>query len=394
MSHPARWAGGYALVAAMLASVLTFAILVGPYRAVERSDYMTYHMAARIVLDGHGSCLYEARCQSDAQRELIGEEPSFSEGALPYNSPPWLAALMVPLGLLPLSVGFAIFTLLGLSVLAWGTWRATGVGLPASTRILAIVLVLTAWPTAMAAIRGQSTLLVVGLLGLSVALPRYRSGLALGLSSVKPTLAPLWAVWQVVGGHWRAVGTAAAVTTAFVVLSLVVVSPQALIDYPGHLVGVAGQDVAGVHVAEMVNWRGAAERLGGGPLLVIVGSVATLGLVALTWLRSRSRHLGAAAAFLATPLVIPHANQHEFVLATLGILLAVVAVDHLRSRLATLAVATHALLWAGVVADAEVGAWLLFSVELAWLLIVVWLSGLGSRADRPGDVPLPTEAGE
>jgi hypothetical protein len=394
MSHPARWAGGYALVAVMLASVFTFAILTGPYRAVERSDYMTYHMAARIVLDGHGSCLYEARCQSDAQRELIGEEPSFTKGALPYNSPPWLAALMVPAGLLPLSVGFAIFTLLGLSVLAWGTWRAIGAGWPASARILALVLVLTAWPTAVAAIRGQSTLIVVGLLGLSVGLPRYRSGLALGLSALKPTLGPLWAVWQLLGGHWRAVGTAAVVAVGLVALSLAVVSPQALVDYPAHLVGLSGQDAAGIHPAQMVNWRGAAERLGGGQVVVIAGSLVTLGVVAFAWLRSSSRHLGAAAAFLATPLVIPHANQHEFVLAALGVLLAVVAVPQMRGWLATLAIGTHALLWAGVVADAEMGAWLLFGVQLAWLLVVVWLSGVSSRADRPADVPLPTDAGE
>jgi hypothetical protein len=378
----------------MLASVFTFAILTGPYRAVERSDYMTYHMAARIVLDGHGSCLYEARCQSDAQRELIGEEPSFTKGALPYNSPPWLAALMVPLGLLPLSVGFAIFTLLGLLVLGWGTWRAMAVRWPASARILAVVLVLTAWPTAVAAIRGQSTLIVVGLLGLSVGLPRYRSGLALGLSALKPTLAPLWALWQLLGGHWRAVGTAAAVAVGLVALSLAVVSPQALIDYPAHLVGLSGQDAAGIHPAQMVNWRGAAERLGGGQVVVVAGSLVTLVLVAFAWLRSRSRQLGAAAAFLATPLVIPHANQHEFVLAALGILLAVVAVPQMLGWLATLAIGTHALLWVGVVADAEVGAWLLFGVELAWLLVVVWLIGLQPRTDGPGNVPLPTDAGE
>jgi hypothetical protein len=394
MRQPARWAGGYALVAVMLASVFTFAILTGPYRAVERSDYMTYHMAARIVLDGHGSCLYDARCQSDAQRELIGEEPSFSEGALPYNSPPWLAALVVPLGLLPLPVGFAIFTLLGLLVLAWGAWRATGVPWPASARVLAVVLVLTAWPTAMAAIRGQSTLIVVGLLGLSVGLSRARSGLALGLSALKPTLAPLWTLWQVVGGHWRAVGAAAAVAAGLVALSLAVVSPQALIEYPTHLLGVSGQDVAGVHPAQMVNWRGAAERLEAGPAFAIAGSVITLGLVAFCWLRSRSRHLGAAAAFVAAPLVIPHANQHEFLLATLGILLAVVAVERIGGRLTGLAIGTHALLWVGVVLDAEVGAWLLFSVALAWLLIVVWLSGVDSRANRHGSVPLPKDSAE
>ena len=54
-------------------------------------------------------------------------------------------------------------------------------------RLLATILVLTAWPTVLAAIRGQSTLLAAGLLGLSVGLARYQSGLALGLSLLKPT---------------------------------------------------------------------------------------------------------------------------------------------------------------------------------------------------------------
>ena len=41
------WAGAYALLATVAALVFAGAILSGPYRAVERSDYMTYHVAAR-----------------------------------------------------------------------------------------------------------------------------------------------------------------------------------------------------------------------------------------------------------------------------------------------------------------------------------------------------------
>jgi hypothetical protein len=382
------WAGAYALLATIAAVVLAGAVLLGPYRAVERSDYMTYHVAARIVLDGHGACLYQESCQAQAQRELIGEEPSFANGALPFNSPPWLAAVVAPLGWLPLPIGFAIFTLLGLLALAWGAWRAAAhAGLAGSSRLLAVVLVLTAWPTAMAVIRGQSTLLAAGLLGLSVGLARYRSGLALGLSLLKPTLPPLWAAWQVVGGHWRAVGTAALCGLAFLAVSWIVVSPQALIDYPAHLFGVAGGDALGVHPAEMVNWRGAAERLGLGSWFWVAGSVATLAVVAVIWRRSSSRHLGAAAAFLATPLVLPHANQHEFVLATLGILLAVTALPDRRRRLATVAIVLHPVVWAGVALEAQAAAWLLFAVELGWLLAVLWISG--ARVQRQGSVPLP-----
>jgi hypothetical protein len=383
------WVGAYALLATVVAVVFVAAILLGPYRAVERSDYMTYHVAARIVLQGDGACLYDAQCQAEAQRALIGEEPTFASGALPFNSPPWLAAVIAPLGELPLPVGFGIFTLAGLLILAWGTWGAAGhAGLAGAPRLLAVVLLLTSWPTVMAVIRGQSTLMVVGLLGLSVGLARYRSGLALGLSLMKPTLAPLWGTWQLVGGHWRALGAAVVVGVGFVLLSALVISPDVLVDYPAHLFAVAGGDALGVHSAEMVNWRGAGDRLGVGAWFAVGGSVATLAMVVFAWLRAPSRYLAASVAFLATPLVLPHANQHEFVLATVGIVLAVAAVPTLRRRSATAAIVLHPVLWAGVALDAQVIAWLFFGIELGWLLVVVWISG--ARVQRPGGVPLPT----
>lgn len=374
-----RLAGIYALVAAIVAVVFAAAILTGPYRAIERSDYMTYHVAARIVLSSDGACLYEAGCQAAEQRELIGEEPSFERGALPFNSPPWLAALVAPLGLLSLQLGFAIFTLLGLAVLAVGAWRVTPAIGPA--RILGPLLVLSAWPTVMAAIRGQSTLLVAGLLTISVSASTYRSGMAMGLAAVKPTLAPLWAAWQLLGRHVRAAGTAVVVVFALVALSAAIVSPQAVIDYPAHLLGVAGADALGVHPAEMINWRGAAERLATGGWLVLAGSAITLAMVAGVWLRTSSRQLGAAAAFLATPLVIPHANQHEAVLAMLGVLLVIAAAGELRTRLVTAAVILHAVLWVGPVLSAEASAWLLFVSQLAWLGLVVWLAQRPRRAE-------------
>ena len=393
MKRPMAWAGVYALLATLVAGTFVAAVLAGPYRAVERSDYMTYHMAARIVLQGDGACLYKPQCQAGAQRALIGEESSFANGALPFNSPPWLAAVVAPLGALPLSTGFAIFTLLGLAVLATGPWRAAGqAGLNGVPLLLCIVLLLTSWPTAMAVIRGQSTLLAVGLLGMSVGLPRYRSGLAMGLSLLKPTLAPLWAAWELAGAHWRAIGTAAGVGLALLALSAVIVSPQALVGYPAHLFGMAGGPSLGVHSTEMVNWRGAGDRLALGAWFVVAGSLASLAIVAIAWRRGSSRHLGAAAAFLATPLVLPHANQHEFVLAALGVVLAVTAVPSMRRRLGSVAIGLHAVVWGGVALQPEEAAWLLFLVQLGWLLTVAWMSG--APAQRQVAVPLPSRIDE
>jgi hypothetical protein len=377
-----RLAGLYAVVATVLAVALAVALLAGPYRAVQRSDYMTYHVAARIVLGGDGDCLYDAGCQAAEQRELIGEEPSFERGALPYNSPPWMAALLAPLGALPLPVGFAIFTLLGLAVLALAAWQ---LALPlGAARPLAPLLVLTAWPTVMGAVRGQSTLLVAGLLGVSVAWSRYASGAALGMSALKPTLAPLWGLWQLTGGHWRAVGTALAVLAGLAGLSLIVVGPTALADYPRHLLGVAAGEAVGVHPEQMVNWRGVAARTGAGEWLMWAGTAATLLGVAYAWLCTRDRALGAAAAFFATPLVLPHANQHEAILAALGMLLLVTATRGaaVGSRLAVAAIGLHAVGWAGVVLSDEASAWLLFGILLGGLAATAYLAG---RPNLTGD---------
>ena len=380
MRRPILWAGAYAILATAVAAVFATAILGGGYRAVERSDYMTYQTAGRIVLHGDGACLYTVDCQAVAQRELIGEEPSFARGALPFNSPPWLAALVAPLALLPLHTAFAVFTLLSILLLALAAWRLAWGG--RGMRLVAVALVLSAWPTVMGAIRGQSTLATAALLGLSasasLAGASGRAGALAGLAALKPTLVPLWLAHLAVERRWRSLLVAPAVIGGLVGLAALVVSPQAVADYPAYLLNLAGgADAPGIRVEQMINWRGAGLRLGVGGWFVIGGSIATLGLVAVAWLRGRSWHLGAAAAFLATPLVIPHANQHEFVLATLGILLVVVALPEMRRLLVPLAIGTHLVLWSGAVLDAQASAWLLFGLQICWLLMVVWLARRG-----------------
>lgn len=382
MRDPRRWAGAYTVVTGILAIAFAAAILTGPYRAVERSDYMTYQTAARIVLEAHGGCLYSVPCQTLAQHELIGDEPTFAGGVLPFNSPPWLAALVVPIGSIPLALAFAVFTLLSLAVLALAAWRLAWGG--AATRLIATLLVLSAWPTVMGGIRGQSTLAVAGLLGLSVAASlegqQARSGVYMGLAALKPTLMPMLAIRLLVEQRWRALACAVATVIGLVLLAAIVVSPKAVMDYPSYLFNLAGADSApGVHVDQMINWRGAALRLGvDGGAVAAAGVAGTLAVVAAAWWWARrsprATALGAAISLVATPLVIPHANQHEAILATLGILIAVAAIEELRIRLAIAAVALQALVWIGPALTEQGAAWLLFIALLAWLLALAALA--------------------
>jgi hypothetical protein len=175
----------------------------------------------------------------------------------------------------------------------------------------------------------------------------------------------------------------AAVVALFVLAAALLVSAQAVIDYPAYLLGVARGSSVGVHPEQMINWRGVAVRLGAGGWLVTGGTLVTLTLVAAAWWWTRrsprSTAFGAATAFIATPLVIPHSNQHEAILATLGILIAVVAVEELRFRLAVTAIGLHALVWSGLFLDARASAWLIFFILVAWLML---LAALGRREQR------------
>jgi glycosyl transferase family 87 len=399
MTHPARWAGAYTLVAVMLASVFAIAILTGPYRAVQRSDYMTYQVAARIVVEARGDCLYTAACQARVERDLIGEEPSFGDATLPFTSPPWLAMLVVPLVPFSLPVAFGIFTVLSLLLLGVAAWRLAWGG--AGTRLLATALVLSAWPTVMGAIRGQSTLAVAAVLGLSAGasliVAQGRAGAFAGLAILKPTLLPFWGIRLSVERRWRALVAAAAVVALLVVLAMVIVSPRAVADYPRFLVNLAGTDTFGVHVEQMINWRGAASRLGAAELpLAGIGIGVTLAALALAWWWTRhsprAMALGAATAFVATPLITPHANQHEAILAALGVLIAIAAIEELRPRLVMAAIGLQALLWIGPLLSGEASAWLLFGALIAVLAVLVWLSWReGARYFRPGPVRAGTD---
>ena len=379
------------MVAAVLATAFAIGILGGPYRAVERSDYMTYQTAGRIVLQGQGTCLYSLACQERAQRELIGDETTFERGVLPFTSPPWLAALTAPLAALPLWIGFALFTLLSTLLLAV-RGLATGVGWGghpggrggAAAERLADHHGRHPRPVDAGRRRARRAL--------RERLPRRQRDVVGGVgrpgsdeAHPRPALA---GAARSSSGAGAACSAAALVIAGLVLGAALIVSPRAVADYPAYLLGIAGStESPGIHVSEMINWRGATLRLGGGGSITLVGVTLTLAAVGLAWWWARhsprAPALGAAIAFVATPLVIPHANQHELVLASLGLLLAVTALSELRVPLVAALVGFHAVLWAGPLLSGEGAAWLIFIGLLVWLVVLLALSRReGSRYFR------------
>lgn len=142
------------------------------------------------------------RLQTEPFREVVDR---------PYIYPPSALLLFTPLSLIPFWISFAAFSVSALLGLVWVCWRLGGDPL----------LVATAPPVILMAVAGQPTLLVL-LLVLIACARLDRSGVLLGLAAVlKPTLLLLAPVALIAGGHWRALGVAAA-TAAIAVLASVI----------------------------------------------------------------------------------------------------------------------------------------------------------------------------
>lgn len=382
---------GYALLSAVLAAGLVVGIMTSSARPVDRADYLAYHAAAEIVLRSDGGCLYDPQCQRETQRALVDPSTPFTRG-LPFNNPPSLALLLSPLGLAEYTIGFAVFV--ALSIAAYGAAVAWTVRPRRATGTIVVLLALTAWPLVTAVLRGQATIIVSAAVLLAAGVVSRRpvaAGALLGLASVKPTLLPLIAAWWIARRSWRALLSALAVAAALLVAVALVLGVEPLAAYPPYAIGqLTGDEVAGIDPSHMVNWRAVAAWIGGpvGVAVAVVGTLGTLGLVVLAVRRAGIGSSHASPAVLAaTPLVIPHANEHE---AVLGVLAWVILVSRVAPRprwLAPTGLALHAALWLGLPLWGTGAAQLSFAALMVTLAVGVLLASAQPQVSSGGTNP-------
>jgi hypothetical protein len=84
------------------------------------ADFSGFYTGWRMVLDGHGSQLYDFALQTVYQREILqGHEFDFEGGLLPFVYPPHVAVVFAPVGLIPRSTAYLVWALLQCGVLAY-----------------------------------------------------------------------------------------------------------------------------------------------------------------------------------------------------------------------------------------------------------------------------------
>jgi glycosyl transferase family 87 len=221
--------------------LVLLAALAGALRGVHRTtvstDFLRYHRAGRLVLQGRADLIYDAAFLAEqsvyaAEREPDGDPLREYE----FKYAPALAVMMAPLSALPPRAA-SVLWLAGIAAcIAWMfvvAWRWCGDGLSAWGIVLPLVVL--ARPVSDNVQLGQLNAfsIVPAAVGLAfVARGRERAGGALiGLgAAVKymPALLFLWLAWR---RRWTALAWAAAAILALgVVLPAAVLGPRGSVD--------------------------------------------------------------------------------------------------------------------------------------------------------------------
>jgi hypothetical protein len=174
-----------------------------------RADFTAYYTGGALVRDGLSDQLYNLKLQARYQQEIL-EGRSFKDGLLPFNSPPHLALIMLPLTFLPLSSAFWVWSFIQLGLLAWSiclllrltkSWELY-------ERWMWVGILMAFPPLMRTLLQGTSTLLMfVCLLQIYLAFKDHvpgRAGFWLVIGTVRPQVLFPIGLFVLLQRHWRA----------------------------------------------------------------------------------------------------------------------------------------------------------------------------------------------
>jgi len=330
-------------VGAVYVVVLAILLITGRTRG---ADFTAFYTGWRIVLDGHGSQLYDPAVQATVQRAILGGQ-TFAAGLAPFTNPPHMVLPFVPLGLLPLDVAFLTWTciqaLLLVGILAM-LLRSVARDWTRAERFGLVAAFVAFPPLAIGFFQGAFALvLVAGVMGTLVSLRagrEVRAGGLLALASVKPQGMFGIGIAVLLSRRPRALAAAAAWGVGLGAVATLVLGPAiwgAYLTFLGTY--TSSFDRLSVDPAVMWNLRGTLTLILGRDNAVLVNSLGyaglAVGVVAIAWLWRRGwpragdpavadgdTALRIALTIALTLLLSPHLNPHDDTLAAIAVALA------------------------------------------------------------------------
>jgi hypothetical protein len=296
-------------------------------------DFAIYYCAGTIVREGLGRRLYDDATQFKVQREF-SPEVSLRPGVLPYNHPPFEAALFVPFTYVSFSSAFALWDLANLAMLvilpfllrphlselqnySWPLWVIAG---------------LAFFPVFATLLQGQDAILLLFLYALAfVCLKKNRDAFAgawLALGLFKPHLVLPFVFVLLLQGRKKILYGFMPMAAVLALISAAIVGLEGVKLYPAYVLHLENTLAGGAIVpSDMPNLRGALEIFFPGvSQMATVVLVISLGLLLYTAMECRRLgknllQLQVSLAAIATVLVSYHAMTYDLSLLMLPVLL-------------------------------------------------------------------------
>jgi len=252
--------------------------------SIWRSDFTMLYTGGALVRDHHGANLYDYELQTRYQQNIIGELRSAS-GVLPFNYPPYVAFLFIPLTYFPLSIAYALWSAIQIVLLIISAWqlrrfaKTEGWNLKSQRLLFLSIIALPALLLSLAL--GTLTLFsTLSLLLFYLALradKEYQAGLWLVVGSVKPQIVLLHGLVLLATKRWRVMGLVLVVALSIGVLVTLILGGNVWVEFL-KMVSFSGQQFGtyGIHPTGMYNLKGT--------LTVWLGKANATTINRLSWL--------------------------------------------------------------------------------------------------------------
>ncbi|MEI2383728.1 glycosyltransferase family 87 protein [Breoghania sp. JC706] len=273
-------------------------------------DFVSFWTAARSALTGNPTLPYDLVAFSQRQMEIFG-----ISGVAFFYPPSWLLYLL-PFGLVPFGLGYALFEALTL-ILACLAMRCL-------VRRREALWISLAFPGFLfCLLHGQNGLLSAALFGFAMAALERRlswlAGFAIGLLAYKPHFGLLVPFALLAGREYRAFAAAAVTTVAVAAASWLAFGTATWQAFLAQI-PLAGANLveAGISMARMISLFAWLRQAGVGANAAMAAqlllSVAVFAAVMLAWRRAPSMPLKAAILVSGATLVVPFILDYDMAL--------------------------------------------------------------------------------
>jgi hypothetical protein len=324
------WLAWSALVVLVVSFCAVRVIADGPY-GKDTSMFLT---GGHLIAGGQLDRLYDLTLQTQMQ-DSIGGGFRYIGGLLPFNYPPYVGAVFVPLAYVSpdvahyVWVGVQIVVLVSLIFWAVRSFPSWGFAAPYNVPLAFLAF----QPFVETLLMGQISIVLLALWWWTLVSWKNERwvmlGIAVGLAAFKPQLVALLVVALLVDRRWRSLMFAALTQAVLWLGAVLVAGPGIIVGYVDMLrTSAMVVNTMGFVPSSMPSLRGLLTVLGVSSEATmwpaLVGWVAGLALTALVWRTSRPLEAKFGLTAVLAVLLSPHLHVHDaslLVAATLCALL-------------------------------------------------------------------------